>query len=156
MKPPPVPRVTHCLEVDHRARDATLLEADKAARTGSVPDARRHFAAFSSGLTVHIEAEERVLFPRSTTSTRPRGGPTSAMRAEHAELRSLLRQIGDELATATGGRVTSMRRLKELLLTHNTRDERALYPIADVAARGRSGTLAQRLRATLEVRVDRA
>lgn len=153
MKAPSVQSVTHCLEVDHRALDATLLETEKAARAGSFADARGHFAAFASGLAVHIDAEERVLFPEIEKIQPATRGPTSVMRAEHDELRAILPRIGDALASATDGWATSLRQLKELLLTHNTKEERVLYPMADVAARsaGRSGILAERIHATLEV-----
>jgi iron-sulfur cluster repair protein YtfE (RIC family) len=43
-------------------------------------------------------------------------------------------------------------RLKETLMSHNTKEERMLYPISDEAARGagRSSALAERLREALD------
>ncbi len=75
----------------------------------------------------------------------------SVMRAEHREIRTLLDQTAGELAATTGSWATSLQRLKELLLAHNTKEERVLYPMADAAARrmGSSGPLGEQLRAVL-------
>jgi hemerythrin-like domain-containing protein len=158
MNSPSVQAATHCLEVDHRALDAVLLEAEKAARAGSFPDARRQFAAFASGLVRHIEAEESVLFPEIEEVHPATRGPTAVMRAEHHELRALVGEIGEALETPTDGWATSFRRLKELLLAHNAKEERVLYPMADAALQsgGRSGPVANRLSATLENQSERA
>jgi iron-sulfur cluster repair protein YtfE (RIC family) len=142
---------TQCLEVDHKHLDATLLESEQAAHGGSFAEARKRFDAFASGLVRHIDAEEDTLFPELEELEPGARGPTSVMRAEHEELRALLAHIAADLAAATPGWQASVHRLKETLLTHNTKEERMLYPMADAAARsaGRGAALAQRLRSAL-------
>jgi len=142
---------TQCLELDHRHLDAKLLESEQAASGGKFSEARKLFAAFASGLICHIDAEEGVLFPALEEMEPGAVGPTSVMRAEHEELRVLLEQIGAHLASATPGWQAPIRGLKQTLLTHNTKEERMLYPMSDAAARsaGRSDALAERLRAAL-------
>ncbi len=73
------------------------------------------------------------------------------MRAEHQEMRAMLEHIGRELTAGTAGWATSFRRLKEILLTHNTKEERVLYPMANALAQktGRNSALAERLRNAL-------
>ena len=153
MKPAFAESATQCLEVDHRHLDAKLLEFEQAAGDGDSYDARTRFAAFASGLIRHIDAEEGVLFPELEEMEPGAMGPTSVMRAEHEELRVLLEHIGAHLASATTGWQAPIRRLKETLLTHNTKEERKLYPMSDAAAWSakRSGALAERLHAAISV-----
>lgn len=148
MKPSFEESTTRCLEVDHRHLDAKLLESEHAAGDGKFSEARELFAAFASDLLRHIDAEEGVLFPELEEMEPGAMGPTSVMRAEHKELRVLLEDIGASLTTGASDWRPAILRLKEILLTHNTKEERMLYPMADGAARssGRSGALAQRLR----------
>lgn len=141
-----------CLENDHRTIDATLLEAETAARAGRFPDAGSHFAAFASRLTRHIEVEEQVLFPEVEGLVPAARGPTSVMRAEHRELADVIDRIGGELAAASPDWGTAFARLKETLVAHNVKEERVLYPMADAAAQaaGRGEALAEHVRAGLD------
>lgn len=137
---------TQCLEVDHRHLDAILLESEKAASAGSFADARMRFEAFASGLLRHIEVEEQVLFPELESAAPGARRPTSVMRAEHEELRGLLDRIGAELEARRPGWQAYSSRLKETLLTHNTKEERVLYPMADASL---DGIVADRIRVAL-------
>jgi iron-sulfur cluster repair protein YtfE (RIC family) len=142
---------TRCLEVDHRDLDATLLAAQDAASSGCFADAHWLFTRFAAGLTRHIGAEESVLFPELEALDERAKGPILVMHADHRELRELMDRIEGELAAARSGWKSSTLRLKQLLLTHNTREERVLYPMSDAAARraGRARALAERLRGAL-------
>jgi len=137
---------TQCLEDDHRQLDATLLESEKAAAAGDFSQARKQFSVFASGLVAHIDAEEKILFPELEHMQPGARGPTSVMRAEHEELRGLLKRIEADLTAATGWQA-SMLRLKEILLNHNAKEERVLYPMANAAAQAQDKTtnLAERL-----------
>jgi iron-sulfur cluster repair protein YtfE (RIC family) len=143
---------TQCLQADHRQLDVKLLESERAAGEGKFSEASELFAAFASGLGSHIDAEEHVLFPVLEELERGAMGPMSVMRAEHEELRVLLEHIGARLAAEASDWRASFPQLKEILLAHNTKEERMLYPMADRAAQsaGRSSALAERLRSALE------
>lgn len=151
MTSPRAEGVTRTLEVDHRALDALLLESERLARAASFAEAREQFAAFASRLIRHIEVEEEVLFPAIEQMELALRGPTSVMRAEHEELRALLEQVAGELAAEAVGWTAALLRLKQMLLVHDTKEERVLYPMADAAAQkaGRGGALAERLGAAL-------
>jgi regulator of cell morphogenesis and NO signaling len=141
--------VTGVLGSDHDRLDALLAEA-KRLLAEDPTRAAACFAAFRSGLERHIAAEEEVLFSAFETLTGiPGGGPTHVMRLEHAEIRGLLAEVGSRLERGDGARPTSLLGdLTALLLAHNGKEDRILYPACDRAARqaGRLDTLVQALR----------
>lgn len=143
---------TRCLEVDHRDLDKILLEVEEAATAGRFPQAHERFATFSAGLLRHIQAEEDVLFPLLMEADPRAMGPISVMRHEHQEFRDLLAAIASQLAASAAHWRDSVWRLKQGLVSHNVKEERMLYPMADEAAQeeGRSGALEQDLRAMLD------
>ncbi len=146
---------TQCLDADHRRLDATLLESEQAAQSGDFSEARKRFDLFASGLVLHIDAEEGILFPELEAMAPAARGPTSVMRSEHQQLRALLEQIGAELRDEEPSWQASVLVLKEILVSHNAKEERVLYPMADAVARdaGRDAALAQRLGAALAGRL---
>lgn len=143
---------TRCLEVDHRDLDRILVELEEAATAGKFPQACERFASFSAGLLRHIQAEEDVLFPLLLEADPRATGPVSVMRYEHEEFRDLLAAIASQLSASAANWRDTVWRLKQALVSHNTKEERMLYPMADEAAQaeGRSGALEQDLRALLD------
>jgi iron-sulfur cluster repair protein YtfE (RIC family) len=145
---------TQCLRIDHERLDRALLEAEREAGLGRFPEARRHFRAFAAGLSRHIDVEESVLFPE-LEQVEPRSeGPIRVMNEEHILIREMLALIASQLATADGAWRAGIRDLKEALLTHNTKEERVLYPMADDAANGEGSASA--LSEQLETSLARA
>jgi len=151
--------VTALLGIDHDRLDALLAES-KRLLAEDPTRAAACFAAFRSGLERHIAAEEEVLFPAFEALTGVRGGgPTHVMRLEHAEIRGLLAEVGSRLERGDGERPTSLLGdLTALLLAHNGKEERILYPASDRAAReaGRLDTLVQALREACGIRAAEA
>jgi iron-sulfur cluster repair protein YtfE (RIC family) len=143
---------TRCLETDHRALDAITLEVEHDAREGRFAQARERFARFASGLLRHIDAEEKVLFPRLLEMEEGAIGPISVMKVEHQEFRELLELVAAQLAASADAWKDSLWQLKQGLLAHNMKEERVLYPMADEAARldGHGAELAEALEGALQ------
>lgn len=145
---------TRCLEVDHRNLDRILHDVEEAAAAGRFAQARERFASFSAGLLRHIQAEEDVLFPLLLEADPRAVGPISVMRSEHQEFRDLLAAIASQLDASAAHWRDTVWRLEQGLGSHNVKEERMLYPMADDAAQGEgcSGTLEQDLEAVLHAR----
>jgi len=130
--------VTRLLGDDHRRLDALLADAKRALAADDRPRAAARFGEFRAGLESHIAAEERVLFPRFEALTGiASGGPTHVMRVEHAQIRELLAEISAGLGDGASPTPlsTPLAHLTALLLAHNGKEERVLYPASDRAAR---------------------
>lgn len=132
---------TAVLGEDHRRLDGLLADAKRALRADEIERASALFSTFRDGLERHIVAEEEVLFPAFETLTGVAAGPTRVMRAEHAEIRALLREIAERLEHRGHERhTTPLASLTALLYAHNGKEERILYPATDRAASA-AGTL---------------
>jgi iron-sulfur cluster repair protein YtfE (RIC family) len=118
---------------DHRGLDELLGEVERALGAGQPARAAVFFSRFREGLERHIVAEEDVLFPAFEELTGVAGGPTAVMRAEHAEIRDLLRKIAGCLEGSADFAVP-LGNLTALLYAHNAKEERILYPMTDRAA----------------------
>jgi iron-sulfur cluster repair protein YtfE (RIC family) len=124
---------------DHRGLDGLLGAAERALGAGQPVRAGVIFSRFREGLERHIVAEEEILFPAFEELTGITCGPTAVMRAEHAEIRALLGEIAACLQGAADP-AASLAALTALLLAHNGKEERILYPMTDRLA-GEAGRL---------------
>ncbi|HWV38565.1 MAG TPA: hemerythrin domain-containing protein [Vulgatibacter sp.] len=122
------------MKADHERCDASFERAAGAARTGNLPTLAREFAAFLRRISVHIQAEERLLFPAIEERTGMSGGPTKVMNGEHRVMEALFERMQ---AAATGGDCDAYLRASEqvmqILAEHNQKEERMLYPMLDEA-----------------------
>jgi iron-sulfur cluster repair protein YtfE (RIC family) len=128
-----MPKLTECLEVDHRRLDRVLVETKSLAASGRFPNAAALFATFARGLSRHIDAEENILFPALDESAPHAAGPMHVMRLEHARLKELLEQIGAALERGDAAWQRDVRELEGILAEHNLKEERILYPLSDDA-----------------------
>ncbi len=144
--------VAELLGIDHRRIDEILVEAKRGAASGDAEGSVGRFRDFQRGLLRHIAAEEEVLFPALETSTGGRAGaPVSVMQREHAELRRSMEDLEATLARGdTDGATRRFGDLTALLLAHNGKEERILYPMADAAAQS-DGSLSALLEDLREV-----
>ena len=124
--------VTEALAWDHDRLDALEAAAFLALSHGDVPTAAARYAEFACGLERHIGFEEEVLFPvfEARAGLEPTFGPTAVMREEHAEIRYLLRSIGEAIGTG-GDSIPLRRRFHEVIGEHNEKEEVILYPGTD-------------------------
>jgi hemerythrin-like domain-containing protein len=129
--------VTECLQADHSRLDAILTEAATFAESGAFVNALQLFAEFACGIDHHIRAEEEVLFSVFEQATGIVAGPTQVMRAEHVQIRQLIADVRGALGVhdgVTAARIVPV--LRELLSSHNFKEERVLYPMTDRAIEG--------------------
>jgi len=116
------------LEVHHRRIDEMLDGVEIAADIGSWAEARALFTRLRGELEEHIRIEEQLMFPSFEAFMRMPGGPTSVMRAEHAEIARCLDAVEGSLdAQQLDGEAVDQ--LEGLLASHNAKEERVLYPL---------------------------
>jgi iron-sulfur cluster repair protein YtfE (RIC family) len=131
------------LEWDHDRLDGLLDDTRRLLGSGRPEDAAARCTEFRDGLLRHIRMEEEILFPAFELATgMSHGGPTAQMRLEHTEIRACLDRMRD-LFAAAGGRVAPgaaplppafedlRAALIGVLVDHNVKEERVLYPMTD-------------------------
>lgn len=113
------------LEREHREIDAGVAAFTSGAQAG---DERSLLGAIRA-LRRHIYLEEEFLFPLLREAEPALSAPVFVMLREHGQLWQLL----DSLEQAPGGAgLTLCRQLTVLLLHHNLKEEKVLYPQADL------------------------
>jgi len=119
-------------QAEHRHCNALFLYAERLAAAAQWGEAQLTLDDFGRALEAHLAAEEEMLF---TTLEAWYGGPVlpaQAMRREHAEMRSLLRDLEE---AARAGDADEFAGLADTLLTlmqqHDAKEERVLYPMAE-------------------------
>ena len=133
---------------DHRACDDLFASAEAAAAQGRWDDARGLFARFDAAMVRHLAMEEEVLFPAFEARTGMRSGPTEVMRMEHAQMRDLLRDMADAVATQNQGRFLGLSEtLNMLMQQHNLKEENMLYPMSDQVLAGERDDLVRAMEA---------
>jgi iron-sulfur cluster repair protein YtfE (RIC family) len=116
---------------DHDRLDH-LLETYRRLKRTDFPRAKAAFKEFKMGLQRHIVWEERILFPRFEEKTGMREvGPTAVMRAEHRQIGACLEALHQKVRHQDPESDAQERQLLELLVAHNLKEERVLYPTLD-------------------------
>jgi len=126
-------RISEALGWDHDRLDALEETAFRLRDAGDLAAAFDLFAQFARGLTRHIAIEEEVVFPIfEDRADLPRSaGPTAVMREEHRRIRQRLDEIDGAIGDAAGEVERSRGELRDLLESHNLKEERVLYPAVD-------------------------
>ena len=125
--------VLEALAWDHDRLDALETAAFEARAAGNPGEAAGLYAQFARGLARHIGFEEDLLFPllESRLGFPPSAGPTAVMRMEHLEIRALLDRIRAAIGDPAVDPLPLRQRLHAVLIPHNEKEERILYPMAD-------------------------
>ncbi len=133
-----VPRsIAAFLGSDHKRLRETWAAGRYAVADCNLSEVRRHFSEFFVGLSSHIRMEEEILFPAIEERTGVRdAGPTAAMRAEHARFKEILARLNRAVQWETCEAITRMLQSEpitpeDLFNSHDLREERVLYPMAD-------------------------
>ena len=133
---------------DHRACDDLFASAEAAVAQGRWDGARQLFAQFDAAMDRHLAMEEEVLFPAFEARTGMRSGPTEVMRMEHAQMRDLLRDMADAVATGNQSRFLGLSEtLNMLMQQHNLKEENMLYPMSDQVLAGERDDLVRAMEA---------
>jgi regulator of cell morphogenesis and NO signaling len=122
--------ITSYYEQDHRRLDEHFREFQRLKRT-NFHEARLHFRKFKVGLERHIVWEEALLFPPFEEKTGMRQGPTTVMRMEHQQIKSLLEQVREKLRAGNPDTDAEESALLQVLGAHNHKEEMILYPAID-------------------------
>ena len=143
---PPATSLTDFFTHDHRACDAAWTELENTS-----PDdeqlLQQRWQRFSLLMERHMDWEERVLFPAFERKTGMNGGPTQVMRAEHEQMRALLRQMAGRAAVGELDELLDQGdTLLMLIQQHNIKEESVLYPMAEGVLAEQWSALAQQMR----------
>jgi iron-sulfur cluster repair protein YtfE (RIC family) len=144
-------QLTTSLAEHHKRCDEDFAVAEEAARAGDWDGCEAAFRRFRSQIEAHFAAEEEILFPGFECRTGATGGPTRVMRMEHAQMRSLLDQMGATVAARDAvGLSGTAATLLIMMQQHNLKEENILYPMCDRALAG-DADIEARLRQALGV-----
>jgi hemerythrin-like domain-containing protein len=142
---------TQILPDHHRHCDDLFAAAEDSVQRGDWETAAPSFGHFRTQMNAHFEAEESVLFPAFEAATGMSGGPTSMMRHEHEQMRTLLSQLSSACSSrdrdAYGGAAET---LLMLMQQHNMKEENILYPMCDRALGAEAESVGTKLRPLLE------
>lgn len=117
---------------DHRHCDDLFAEAEQAVGQKNLAAAGVAFAHFRSAVLAHFDSEEKTLFPTFEAKTGMSMGPTQVMRLEHAQMRTLLDELGSSLtAGETEDYLGQAETLLIMMQQHNMKEENILYPMCD-------------------------
>jgi hemerythrin-like domain-containing protein len=123
--------IVSVFQLDHREIDRAL-EQYRNLKHKDLQAAKDSFKRFLTGLQRHIVWEEQLLFPVwERKSGMTGGGPTQVMRLEHRRIADLLNAIHEKVQAGDTGTEEEERQLVELLVSHNMKEERILYPAID-------------------------
>jgi len=132
--------LTQALTHQHRDCDDHFLRAEEHAGDGELAPAREAWQQFAQAMAAHFSLEEDRLFPELEQQTGMEGGPTDVMRMEHEQIRSLMEQMSQLLATEDlDGFLDQTETLNILIQQHNMKEEQMLYPMCDQALGNRAG-----------------
>ncbi|MBZ0172169.1 MAG: hemerythrin domain-containing protein [Phycisphaerales bacterium] len=134
------------LHHDHRRYEGMLEECDLRAGVEDWKAVKRLFGELKSDLETHIRAENEVLFPAYEDLPGAPVAPTDALRAEHAEIGRLLRDVERLLAAQDSDLFTdALRHLDAAMTRHHEHEERIFLPMAGQALLASRDELLRRL-----------
>lgn len=115
---------------DHGRCDALFATMEESA-TKSLSDAKEAYEEFAKATERHFQMEERVMFVEFEAKTGMTQGPTAMMRHEHAQMRSLIKQMGEALEAENRDKFFGLSEtLMILMQQHNMKEEQMLYTMA--------------------------
>lgn len=116
---------------DHDRLDAIWARADELKELDTSKSITL-FREFVRGLEVHIEVEEKMLFPYCLKAFGEEfKGPVEVMIYEHRQMQTPLKAIESALASGKVPEDQDEVELKNLLLPHNVKEEGKIYPWFD-------------------------
>lgn len=125
-------KYTETLAAQHRACDADLVRAEQLAQSAQWRAAERAVSDFVDHTEAHLRYEEQNLFPQLEAVLPMAAGPTTVMRGEHGQIRTLFGELTAAVAAQDTGAVSdAVDTLLLLLQQHNAKEEAVLYPLAD-------------------------
>jgi hemerythrin-like domain-containing protein len=126
--------ISQVMHQHHVHCDDLFVIAENASLDKNWGAAQAAVADFVKEIEKHFKAEEERLFPAFEQATGMSSGPTSVMRMEHGQMRTLFDQMaaavaGEDLDAFSGAAET----LLLLMQQHNMKEENILYPMCEQA-----------------------
>jgi len=113
---------------DHRECDDTFATMEQKANSEGLAAAKELYTEMVQEIEHHFQMEERVIFPALEEKTGMTEGPTQMMRMEHAQMRSLIKEIGEAIEDNNKDRFFGLTETMMIMIQqHNMKEEQMLY-----------------------------
>ena len=117
---------------DHRECDNLYAPVEEAISKGDFERALELFVPFKQAMLRHFAMEEEVLFPKMEEFLGGGEGPIHVMKMEHAQIRSILDQMGEAIETKNRQKALGFGETFMIMTQqHNMKEEQILYTMAD-------------------------
>jgi len=124
--------ITAFMTNDHRDCDENFVYFENMIAEQNWSELKASWDIFSKKLNHHFEMEETVLFPAFESATGMTSGPTSVMRSEHQQMRTLMLEIEQAMASQDKSQCQGVAETLMLMIQqHNMKEEQMLYPMTD-------------------------
>jgi hemerythrin-like domain-containing protein len=119
--------ITCHLGTDHKRCDEFFASAETSVSKNRWDDAAICLKEFSEALERHFAMEEKVLFPVFEKAIGSSDGPTSVMRTEHRQIRSILEMLHETWGKSDADSFLGYSdTLNTMLQQHNMKEESVL------------------------------
>ncbi len=126
--------ITDAFGRHHKHCDDLWVQAEDAVVSERWADAAALWRKFTDAMELHLGSEESALFPAFEAATGMVSGPTTVMRMEHEQLRSLFSELAQALRERNSDAFSgAAQTLLILMQQHNMKEENMLYPMCDRA-----------------------
>lgn len=130
--------IAEYLGSDHKRCDDLFAKAEINAGKNKWDEAQAYLKDFAIALEKHFGMEETVLFPEFEKATGSTQGPTSVMRMEHQQMRSIVEMLHDSAdRCSTEDFLGYSETLNTMMQQHNMKEESILYQMTDRVLSGR-------------------
>ena len=117
---------------DHRHCDDSFAAVEEKVAAGNWDEAGQNWTIFRNALETHLSREENYLFPAFEARTGNSQGPTTVMRVEHEQMRSLVSEMDEAFVVKDAESCLGLAEtLMILTQQHNMKEEQILYPMID-------------------------
>jgi len=142
-----MPDIADSLAEQHRRFDRLIAATQAAAEQRAWDAYRGQLAALRASLESHIAFEERDLFPAFERANPQTGGMTGAMRAQHAQMRTLLARLAAAApAIDPEGCRAELDSLRSTLRDHGAQEESMLYRACEKLPAAQAAALSEGVR----------
>lgn len=130
--------ITEYMGSDHKRCDDLFASAETHVSKNRWDEAEADLSAFGAALEKHLAMEEKVLFPAFEQATGSTQGPTTVMRMEHEQMRSILAMLRESLNQRDEDNFFGhSETLNTMMQQHNMKEESILYVMTDRVLAGR-------------------
>ena len=117
---------------DHRECDNLYAPVEEAISKGDFERALELFVPFKQAMLRHFAMEEEVLFPKMEEFIGSGEGPIHVMKMEHAQIRSILDQMGEAIEAKNQQKALGFGETFMIMTQqHNMKEEQILYTMAE-------------------------